>query len=123
MKHEQKDSDKGIRQRLQQLALNNLNDMVIITKALKGEPLNSSIVFVNKAFEEVIRRTPTFLHGPEISEEILARINKKIKRHESLREEFINYRKDGTPYWAELDINTDNNGTCFMLKFEIESEF
>ncbi|PAU94750.1 hypothetical protein CK503_04555 [Aliifodinibius salipaludis] len=100
------------REKLQQLALDNLNDMVIITKAPKDEPLNSRIVFVNKSFEqftgyeseEIINRTPTFLHGPETSEEALDRINQKIKKGESLREEFVNYKKDGTPYWVELDM-------------------
>lgn len=100
------------RQKLQQLALDNLNDMVIITKAQCEKPLDSSIVFVNKAFEkftgyradEVIGQRPTFLHGPQTSEEVLRKINQKIKDHESLREEFINYKKDGTPYWVELDM-------------------
>ncbi len=100
------------REKLQQLALDNLNDMVIITRAPKDDPLNSRIVFVNKSFEqftgyrsaEIINKTPTFLHGPETSEEALARINQKIKGGQSLREEFINYKKDGTPYWVELDM-------------------
>lgn len=100
------------REKLQQLALDNLNDMVIITRAPKHDPLNSSIVFVNKSFEqftgyqseEIINKTPTFLHGPKTSEEVLARINRKIEKGESLREEFINYKKDGTPYWVELDM-------------------
>ncbi len=100
------------REKLQQLALDNLNDMVIITKAPQDEPLNSRIVFVNKSFEqftgyqseEIINRTPTFLHGPETSEEALDRINQKIKKGQSLREEFINYKKDGSPYWVELDM-------------------
>jgi PAS domain S-box-containing protein len=113
------DKDKEIahlhpeeREKLQQLALDNLNDMVIITRAPKDDPLNSSIVFVNKSFEqftgyqseEIINKTPTFLHGPETSEEALTRISKKIKKGESLREEFINYKKDGTSYWVELDM-------------------
>ncbi|MDZ7659045.1 PAS domain S-box protein [Fodinibius sp.] len=100
------------REKLQQLALDNLNDMVVITRAPKDDPLNSRIVFVNKSFEqftgyqseEIINKTPTFLHGPQTSEEALSRINQKIKKRESLREEFINYKKDGTPYWVELDM-------------------
>jgi PAS domain S-box-containing protein len=113
------DKDKEIthldleeREKLQQLALDNLNDMVIITRAPKDDPLNSCIVFVNKSFEqftgygseEVVNKTPTFLHGPETSEGVLARIKQKIEKGESLREEFINYKKDGTPYWVELDM-------------------
>ncbi len=103
---------KKERQRLEQLALDNLNDMVVITKAPKDDPLNSQIVFVNKSFEkftgykseQIINKTPTFLHGSETSEEALNRINSKIKEGKPLREEFINYKKDGTPYWVELDM-------------------
>ena len=98
--------------RLQELAINNLNDMVIITKAPRENPNDSEIIFVNKAFEEftgysaeeVIGRKPTFLHGPKTSREVLDRIGRQISNHESLREEFINYKKDGTPYWVELDM-------------------
>ncbi len=119
MGKDKSDSNAKIQRQLQQLALDNLNDMVIITKARRNDPLNSSIVFVNKSFEritgykseEVIGKTPTFLHGPETSEEVLSRINAKIKKRISLREEFINYKKDGTPYWVELDMApfpTDN---------------
>lgn len=111
-KKEKQSLDLEEREKLQQLALDNLNDMVIITKAPKDDPLNSSIVFVNKSFEQftgyqseqIINKTPTFLHGPETSEEALNLINQKIKQGESLREEFINYKKDGTPYWVELDM-------------------
>lgn len=99
--------------KLQELAIDNLNDMVVVTKAPKNEPLNSEIIFVNKSFEEftgyradeVKGRTPTFLHGPQTSQKIVARINKQISNHESLREEFINYKKDDTPYWVELDMS------------------
>lgn len=98
--------------RLQELAIDNLNDMVVITKAPKEDPLDSEIIFVNKAFEdftgyqakEVIGRKPIFLHGPETSDEVLDHIKKKIQNHESLRVEFINYKKDDTPYWVELDM-------------------
>ncbi len=98
--------------KLQQLAIDNLNDMVVITKAPKQQPLESEIVFVNKAFKEftgyteneLIGRKPTFLHGPETSSEVKKRIEQRIKRHDSLREEFVNYKKNGSTYWVELDM-------------------
>lgn len=120
MQQENTGNENRMQRQLQQMALDNLNDMVIITKVLKGNPLDSSIVFINKAFErftgyqseEVIGKTPTFLHGPKTSDEVLERINKKIVQRRSLREEFINYKKDGTPFWVELDMSpfpTDDN--------------
>lgn len=98
---------------LQELALDNLNDMVVVTKAPKSDPLNSEIIFVNQAFEqftgyrsdEVVGRKPVFLHGPETSQEVVNRINEQITNRQSLREEFINYKKDGTAYWCELDMS------------------
>lgn len=113
MPHSKKNSEGQERQKLQQLALDNLNDMVVITKALREEPLNARIIFVNKSFEEftgyqseeVIGENPSFLHGPETSQETIDRISEKIRAHQSLREEFINYKKNGTPYWVELDMS------------------
>ncbi|MGM0547346.1 MAG: sensor histidine kinase [Bacteroidota bacterium] len=112
MGQDKNDSVTDVQRQLQQLALDNLNDMVVITKATRHDPLNSQIVFVNKSFEritgykseEVIGETPTFLHGPKTSAEVLSRINDKIRERKPLREEFINYKKDGTPYWVELDM-------------------
>ena len=112
-KAEQKLKEQHETLKLQELAIDNLNDMVVVTKAPTDEPLKSKIIFVNKAFEdftgytsaEVEGRQPTFLHGPQTSEEVLSSIKEKIKAHEPLREEFINYKKDGTPYWVELDMS------------------
>jgi PAS domain S-box-containing protein len=111
-KAERKLSEQHERMRLLEVAIDNINDMVVVTKAPKEDPTNSEIILVNEAFEkftgysteEVIGLTPTFLHGDETSEKVLQRIDQQIKDHETLREEFINYTKDGTPYWVELDM-------------------
>jgi len=100
------------RLRLLKMAIANINDMVIITEAPKDDPLNSEIVFVNEAFvkftgyseEEVTGKTPTFLHGPETSPEVLDYVRERIENHRPLRVEQVNYKKDGTTYWVELDM-------------------
>ena len=112
-KAESKLSEQKEKLRLLQMAVANINDMVIITRVELDKPLNSKIVFVNRAFEkftgyaskEVMSESPTFLHGPETSAEILELIKSKILDHEPFRTEFINYKKDGTPYWVELDMS------------------
>ena len=99
--------------KLLQMAVANISDMVIITKVKSDEPLNSSIVFVNKAFEkftgykhaDVLSQDPVFLHGPETCPNILKIVESKILSNESFRVEFINYKKDGSPYWVELDMS------------------
>ncbi|MDZ7716411.1 MAG: PAS domain S-box protein [Balneolaceae bacterium] len=95
-----------------QMAIANINDMVIITKAPVENPLDSEIVFVNKSFEsftgyrmeEVEEKNPSFLHGSETDPKVANHIQKKISAHEPLRVEFLNYKKDGRPYWVELDM-------------------
>jgi|GEM_PF-1726955 len=97
---------------LLKIALSKINDMIIITQAPPEYPLNSEIIYVNESFEqftgypfsEVLGHSPVFLHGPETDPKILDRINNKILNHQPLREEFINYKKNGDPFWVELDM-------------------
>lgn len=100
------------RLKLLEMAIANINDMVIITKASKSAPLEAKIVFVNKAFtnftgysaSEVKGKSPDFLHGPDTSEQVLAKTAGRIKNLKPLRVEFINYKRDGSSYWVELDM-------------------
>lgn len=99
--------------KLLQMAVANINDMVIITKVPIANPLDSRIVFVNNAFEkhtgysfeEVKSKDPVFLHGPETSSRAVENIKASILNHEPVRTEFVNYKKNGEPYWVELDIS------------------
>ena len=100
------------RLRLLQLAVARINDCVLITEA---EPLSGEgprILFVNEAFSkqtgytaaEAIGRTPRILQGPDTDRAALARIRTALHAWQPVREELLNYRKDGTPFWIELDI-------------------
>lgn len=112
-KAESKLSRQEEKLRLLQMAVANINDMVIITKVEYKNPLNSRIAFVNRSFEEftgyklneVIGESPAFLHGPNTSSEVIEVLEAKILNHEQYRTEFLNYKKDGTPYWVELDMS------------------
>lgn len=98
---------------LLQMAVANINDMVIITKVPVVDPLDSKIVFVNKAFEsftgysfeEVKGKDPVLLHGDETSEKTITYIKQCILKHQPVRAEFINYTKEGNRYWVELDMS------------------
>jgi PAS domain S-box-containing protein len=90
----------------------NANDVVMVTDA---EPLarpGPRIVHVNDAFErmtgytpdEAIGETPRFLQGPGTDPGSLARIREALQRGEPVREELLNYRKDGSPFWVEVNI-------------------
>jgi PAS domain S-box-containing protein len=98
--------------RLLESSIARINDIVIITKA---EPLSEpgpEIVFVNDAFErvtgysreEAIGRSPRFMQGPKTSRDVLERIRFAITRGRPVKEEIINYGKDGREYWLEINI-------------------
>ncbi len=87
-------------------------DAVVVTEA---HPLNGEgprIVYVNAAFtdlsgytaEEVIGRSPRLLQGPNTDPETCRRIGQALRNHSPIREQLINYTKDGREYWVDLNI-------------------
>lgn len=94
-------------------AVVNANDAFLITEAEPiDSPLGPKIVYVNEAFtrmtgysaEEVIGKTPRFLQGPKTDRSRLDQIRAALEKWESIRIEVINYRKDGSEFWVELNI-------------------
>ncbi len=89
-----------------------LNDIVIITKAAPLDEPGPEIVFVNEAFErltgyapeEVLGKTPRILQGPESDRKTLKRISFSLREGRSVREELLNYAKDGRAYWLDISI-------------------
>lgn len=112
-KVEQQVSRQKQKLRLLQAGINYINDMVIISKAPEEDPLSSKIVYVNKAFEtftgysaaEVMGKNPAFLHGEQTQPLKVKALNDAIRKHEHTRIEFINYKRDGTPYWVDLEMS------------------
>lgn len=110
------------RLRLLEAAVGRLNDVVMITEAQPLDEPGPSIIFVNEAFEritgyrrtEAIGRSPRFLQGPRTQRSELARIRAALERRQSVRFEVINYRRDGSEYWVELDIApiVNEQGEC-----------
>jgi PAS domain S-box-containing protein len=100
------------RLRLLESVVVNSNDAVLITEA---EPIHRSgprIVYVNEAFtrmtgyrsEEVIGKTPRILQGAKTDRTQLDRIRQALETWQSLRVELLNYHKDGSEVWVELEI-------------------
>ncbi len=104
--------EKDARLRLLETAVNRLNDIVLITEAEPFDEPGPKIVFVNDAFqrrtgftrEETIGRSPRILQGPATQRDALDRIRHALEAWQPVREELINYTKDGQPFWLELDI-------------------
>jgi len=98
--------------RLLQACVERMNDVIVVTDA---EPLDGDgprILYVNEAFErhtgyrphEVIGKSPRILQGPRTQRDVLDRIRANLQRWEPVREEILNYKKNGEEIWLELDI-------------------
>lgn len=108
------------RLRLLESAVVNASDAVLITEAGMIDEPGPRILYVNKAFtrmtgyrsDEVIGKTPRLLQGPETARQHLDAIRSALENWESVEVELINYRKDGTSFWAQMSIVpvADENG-------------
>jgi diguanylate cyclase (GGDEF)-like protein/PAS domain S-box-containing protein len=98
--------------RLLQAAMAKLNDMVVITQSAPPGTPRHKIVYVNEAFEkhtgysyrEVMGRSPGLLQGQGSRYAELNRIRRALDASQPVHAELINYKKDGTLFWIELDI-------------------
>ncbi|MBL0420902.1 EAL domain-containing protein [Ramlibacter sp. AW1] len=99
--------------RLLEGSIARLNDIVIITEAGPFNEPGPRIVFVNEAFEvrtgynrdEVLGRSPRFLQGPQTQRDRLDLIRSALEHWRPVRVDLINYRKEGEPFWVDLDIS------------------
>jgi PAS domain S-box-containing protein len=107
----------ALRQSRQQVKLlaecvSRITDIVIITEAEPVDEPGPRILFVNDAFtentgytaREALGRSPRFLQGPKTQRAELDRIRIAIRKGEPVRAELINYKKDGSEMWLEIDI-------------------
>jgi len=101
-------------------SLAHLNDIVVITEAEPFDLPGPKIVFVNKAFErqtgypaaEALGRSPRILQGEGTDRRELDRIRHALEHWQPVRAQLVNYRKDGSSFWVEIDIApvADENG-------------
>jgi PAS domain S-box-containing protein len=92
--------------------ISNLNDVVIVTEADSLNEPGPKIVFANQAFErvsgykvnEIIGRSPRILQGKKTDRRTLDEIRQALVQRKPIRREILNYAKDGTEYWLEIEI-------------------
>jgi PAS domain S-box-containing protein len=97
------------RLRLFESVVINGNDAVMITNA---DLDHAKISYVNEAFtiitghlpEEMIGQTPRILQGPKTDRAQLNRIRTMLLQGKPVQAELINYRKDGSEFWVDLNI-------------------
>ncbi len=100
------------RLRLLESIANNTNDAILVTEPEPIDEPGPKIVYVNESFtsitgyayEEAIGETPQMLQGEKTEHAQLEKIRRALSKQEPVRVELLNYRKDGTEYWVELDI-------------------
>jgi PAS domain S-box-containing protein len=98
--------------RLLESAVVNASDAVLITRADTIDLPGPEIVYVNEEFtrmtgyqpDEVIGKTPRILQGPGTQPAARAQMRSALQKAEPIRVEVLNYRKDGSEFWVELDI-------------------
>ncbi|MGG5887097.1 ATP-binding protein [Falsiroseomonas sp. HC035] len=98
------------------------NDVVLITDAVLDAPDGPRILYMNQIGEretgyevaEVIGRTPRIFQGTGTAQAALASIRAALEARRPVRQELLNYRRDGTPMTVELDIAPvmDEAGHC-----------
>jgi PAS domain S-box-containing protein len=108
------------RLQLLETCVDRLHDMVLITDAESASSNGPRILYANRAYyertgycpEEVIGKTPAILNGPQTSKETLERIRTALAQKQAIREELLNYTKQGESFWIEIDVVpiTDNQG-------------
>lgn len=88
---------------------NNIDCSVVISDPLQDD---NPLVYVNSHFtdltgyskKECIGHNCRFLQGPDTSSAAVQKIRDAITSASFLRVELLNYRKDGTPFWNELNL-------------------
>ena len=103
-------------------SVSRLNDIVLITEADSIDEPGPAIIFVNEAFEritgykpeETLGRSPRFLQGEKTDRGVLAEIRQALKDQTPIRRQVLNYGKDGTEFWLDIDIVpiSDSTGKC-----------
>ena len=110
-------------------SLEQFNDIVMVTQATGGGVLDARVLYVNPAFEritgyaaeEVLGRSAALLRGPGTSPAELERIGASLNERRPIRAELLNYRKDGSAFWIEIEatvVTSPSAGQDFFVFIE-----
>ncbi|MBC7806722.1 MAG: PAS domain S-box protein [Akkermansiaceae bacterium] len=107
------------RVRLMKHAAHYSNDVIMICSTESLDPPGPRVIYVNEAFtritgyaaEEIIGKSPRMLQGADTSAETRANIRTRLSRWEPITCDIVNYKKDGTPFWCEMNIHPIPDGS------------
>ena len=99
-------------QLMQRITMNS-NVAILITEGELISRPGPRILMANRAFEhdtgysaaEVLGLSPRILQGPQTNPATLHLIRSKLERWEAVQAEVLNYRKDGSTFWVQLNIS------------------
>lgn len=110
---------------LAQIVANTTNAVILTDAPGRVEWINEGFTRITGyRLEDVLGKKPgEFLQGPDSDAETVARMSVSLARGEGFREQVLNYRRDGTPFWLEIEAQpiraADGELTGFMA---IESD-
>ena len=93
-------------------SVENANDAILVTKAEPLDEPGPRIIYANRAFTrttgyteaDVLGKNPRMFQGPNTDPTATKKIRQALDRWEAVRVEILNYRKDGSEFWVELNI-------------------
>ncbi|MGM0505827.1 MAG: PAS domain S-box protein [Bacteroidota bacterium] len=100
------------RLRLLESVVTNTNEAVVIIEAEPTTLPGRRILYVNQGFtrmtgysaREVVGKTLSILNGPQTNEAERKKLRFSIRNYEPAAAEFVNYKKDGTPFWIHASM-------------------
>lgn len=116
------DMSEQSERRVQSQAIEFATNGIVITDAIR---FDNPIIYVNPAFEkltgyladDVLGKNCRFLQGPETNEATKQRIREAIRLRQECQVTILNYRRDGTPFWNNLQISPVENDEGLVTHF------
>jgi diguanylate cyclase (GGDEF)-like protein/PAS domain S-box-containing protein len=110
--NDQLDQNLVLSQNVANRIVEHSNDSILISLAEPIDQPGPYIIYANQTFltatgyrqEEIIGQNPRMLQGPQTDLATLARIRTGLAAWQPVREEVLNYKKNGETFWQELNI-------------------
>lgn len=110
---------------LRDLVISYAHDVFLITAAEPLDHPGPRILYVNPAFtrmtgytpEDILGKSPRLLQGPKTDQNTLRLLHHALRICKPIKVELINYRKDGSDFWVELDIQPIKDDDGWVTHF------
>jgi len=105
-------------------AVTQSQDAIMITDTMLDAP-GPHILFVNPAFsritgyraDEVLGLSPRLLQGEKTDRAFVQRMHDRLRQGKSAHGETVNYRKNGTEFWVEMQVSPLRDGAGEITHF------